>query len=407
MKYDFDNAKNRSRDNSIKWNAEAIKSITGVADAEPFWVADMDYECMDEIVKAAGKVAESKIYGYPAFGRIEEYARQWIERRHGWKVGEDKISFASGLLHGIASGVRLFSKPGDRILVPCPCYKPFRKVTANNDRKLVEYPLSYDSGMFSLDLERFLKEMESIDMVLFCSPHNPSGIVFSESELASILKKAKELDITVISDEIHGDLVHPGKRHVPMGKIAEEIGAKCVTYMAPSKTFNIAGEHCAVAIFSQKWMKDAFDKEEEALFLTEPGHFVGELFIKAYEKGDEYNSELTSYLKGNRDAITSFLDEHLPEVKLSNAEASFVAFLDMSAYYGKIKKVVEEKSDEFPPAPEGGVLSRFFGVRAKVAMNDGTWFGKGYPSFLRFNYGTDRKRIIKALERIEKAIKAL
>lgn len=399
----FDKMPKRWETNSEKWNKDAIENLSSNRDARPFWVADMDFYCAPEIIKKAEKVAHSGVYGYPSFPSLISVFKEWLERKHNWVVDEGNIAFSMGLLHGLALSIDVFTKEGDGIIIPTPCYRPFRELCSLSNRKIIELPLSYDkeTSSFSLPLDKLEEKAKSAKMILFCSPHNPTGIVFKENELKEVLNIAKKNSLVVISDEIHGDLVHPGSCHIPMGKANEKIKAKCITFMAPSKTFNIAGEHSAFAIFSDEETKDKWKKKEKALWLTEPGYFVGEMISTSYTSCDEYNKELCKYLKDNYDYISSFFEKNKLGIKVVKSNASFVAFLDCTELYDKIK-TREEKSGN-----EDMLLSHFFGKYALVAVNYGTWFGEEYYTFVRFNYGTNREEIKSALERIKKAIESL
>ena len=160
-----------------------------------------------------------------------------------------------------------------------------------------------------------------------------------------------------------------------MGKANEDIGARCATFFAPSKTFNIAGEHCSFVHFSDDRMKEEFRAREEAMRLTEPSILIGDLTIAAYEHGLEYNRELCSYLAGTLEAMVSLLEDLGSPLHIVQSHASFVAFIDCSAIYGKARDYVERHPEEFPGGEGGGILSRFFGAKAAVCVNDGTWFG--------------------------------
>ena len=404
----FDTPAERKGTNSIKWDSQAIANIASNPEAEPFWVADMDFLPEAHIKKAGMALSDLGVYGYPAFhSRLEDAAAGWLGKKHGWNVDSGALTFAMGMLHGIASVLDLFTEPGDKVLVPSPMYRPFREIVQNNRRSLVEFPLSYVNGSFLLDKERFSSAMDGVRCILFCSPQNPSGIVFTHDELSFVLEEAARHDALVISDEIHSDLVHPGAMHIPMGKANEDIGARCATFFAPSKTFNIAGEHCSFVHFSDDMMKNEFRAREEAMRLTEPSILIGDLTIAAYEHGLEYNRELCAYLGKSMDAIKAWLQENCPEIKAANGNASFVTFLDLSEYYGRIEKEVLSNPEKYEGGQGGGVLSRFFGVRASVAMNDGTWFGSDWKEFVRFNYGTSRERALAALSRIVDAVRSL
>lgn len=405
----FDTAAERRGTNSVKWDKSSIMSICSNPDAEPFWVADMDF-LPEEHAKAAGlRIAEKGVYGYPVFRTLEESASHWLKVRHEWEVPAEDISYSMGLLHGVSTSISLFTAEDARILVPSPMYRPFREITENLGRTLVEHNLSYDSNThaFSIDRKRFREDASTSDAILFCSPQNPSGIVFPEEELEFILRTAKEFSIPVISDEIHSDLTHASAKHVPMGKANEGIGADVITLFAPSKTFNIAGEHCSFIVFSDSAKKEAFRKHERAARLDEPSIMIGELTEAVYRNGINYNRELCAYLEGTAEEMAKLLEKLDSPLHVVRGHASFVTFVDCSAIYEKAKAYVESHEDEFPGGEGGGILSRFFGVKASVCANDGTWFGPAWQDFVRFNYGTSRKNVLAALERMDKAAKSL
>ena len=402
----FDETADRRGTNSEKRNKKAIASIAVNGEAEPFWVADMDFKPEPHIKAKAEELATLGVFGYPSFPTFREIAASWLEKKHNWIVDKENILYSMGLLHGVSMCINLLTNKGDRILVPSPTYRPFRLLCSLNDRVMEDYELGYKDGSYYLDRERFIESAKRSKMILFCSPHNPSGLVFSRDELEFVLTTAKNLNIPVVSDEIHGDLVHPGYTHIPMGKANENIGAETVTLMAPSKTFNVAGEHSAIAIFSSGSTLKRFKHAQDALWVSEPGYLIGELTEAAYKDGLEWNKDLCKYLGENAELITSFFAENDLGIKMVNGKASFVTFLDCTGVYDKIKKRVEETPEKYE-STSGGVLSRFFGVEASVAMNDGSWFGDQYYKFVRFNYGTSRDKVYNALLRIKKAVESL
>ena len=402
----FDETADRRGTNSEKWNKKAIASIAVNGEAEPFWVADMDFKPEPHIKAKAEELATLGVFGYPSFPTFREIVASWLEKKHNWIVDKENILYSMGLLHGVSMCINLLTNKGDRILVPSPTYRPFRLLCSLNDRVMEDYELGYKDGSYYLDRERFIESAKRSKMILFCSPHNPSGLVFSRDELEFLLTTAKNLNIPVVSDEIHGDLVHPGYTHIPMGKANENIGAETVTLMAPSKTFNVAGEHSAIAIFSSGSTLKRFKHAQDALWVSEPGYLIGELTEAAYKDGLEWNKDLCKYLGENAELITSFFAENDLGIKMVNGKASFVTFLDCTGVYDTIKKRVEETPEKYE-STSGGVLSRFFGVEASVAMNDGSWFGDQYYKFVRFNYGTSRDKVYNALLRIKKAVESL
>lgn len=403
--YNFDNAINRSNTNSVKWDKEAIKGICGNENAFPFWVADMDLETSSAINKAINNAAEFGVVGYPKDGdSLVPLFAEFVKQRHNYVIDENLTTYTQGMLHGIALAVSVFSAKKDGVYVPTPCYRPFHTIVDNLERRFIPSPLSYSNGSFSLDKERFLKDSKDAKIILFCSPHNPSGVVFSKEELAFVLKTAKERKQLVISDEIHADLTHPSITHYPMGLVNEEINADCITFFAPSKTFNVAGEHFGMAVFSSKALFDSFKKAQEGLWLTSPGYFALEIGKAAYSNSLDHNRELSTYLEENKNFIKDYLAKELPSLKLTNAEASFVCFIDCKEIMDKVLAFKEKNPTLFP---NEAVLSHFFGTQAGLCFNDGTWFGPEYGQFIRFNYGTSRERVSFALNRMKEAIDLL
>ena len=230
--------------------------------------------------------------------------------------------------------------------------------------------------------------------------------MFTDSELESILTLARDRGQLVLCDEIHSDLVLPGFRHIPMVKANEGIGADVITFAAASKSFNIAGEHCAFACFSSKEMKERYERVEKRLHLTSPGYSVASMAEMAYLHGLEYNRQLCRHLERNQNRLEDFLRTRCPELKLCKGQASFIVFIDCSAIWDK---VVQDRQEN-PQLYDGDhfVLSHFFGQRGGICMNDGTWFGGDeYKCYVRFNFGCGEDLLEKGLEGLEKAVRSI
>jgi len=406
----FSQEVNRKGTLSVKWNPKAIKSIAATEEAEPFWVADMDFLAPPEVVEAAVETAKSGVYGYPYVEDKEQLFCTWVEKRHNWKVERKDVAICPGMLTSIALLTEMLTSVGDGVIVPLPAYQPFVKIVRNLGRNLIAWPLLYDekSHQFSLDWEAFEELCKQAKLLIFCSPHNPSGLVFSEDELKKVAFIANKHRVAIISDEIHADLSF--KAHHALLPIATRAGCTAVTCMAPSKTFNIAGEHFSVSLFSDDTLRLAFKRRLVQLFLDGNSFFSTTIALSAYEKGEPWLKELIVYLQENIAFMEAFFKEKLPSLAFIKPQASFIAFIDCSG----IVPLVEQDAKAFPDlydeekSPNGGLLSRFFGLRANVALNDGTWFGgDAYRGFVRFNYGTRQENVASALERMEKAIKAL
>jgi cystathionine beta-lyase len=407
MHYDFDKAVNRKNTLSVKWNEQAIKSIAGVVDAEPFWVADMDFEAAPEIVKQVEKTAKSGVYGYPHFSGNKELFCEWAKKRHNWEVNPDTVVTCMGMLNSIALLTDILCEKGDGIIVPVPAYQPFIRIVNNLERTLLRWPLCYDESnhRFSLDWDAYETLCKQAKLLIFCSPHNPAGLAFSREELERLCTIAKENDVMIISDEIHADLSF-GK-HQALLPIAQKVGCRAITCMAPSKTFNIAGEHYSVVVIEDKEIRESLQKRMAQLFVSDTSFFSTTVAINAYRYGYDWLMALLPYLQENIAFIDSFCKKRIPELHFISPKASFIGLLDCKGILPLVELDAEANPEAYSSSlsPGGGPMSRFFGIRAKVAVNDGTWFGgEDYKRFVRFNFGTQKASVEKAFERMAQAV---
>ncbi len=406
----FNQITDRRSSLSVKWNKEAIASLCGNPEATPFWVADMDFPVAPEISGQARSLAEHGIYGYPYAPLQKEAFLRWAELWHQMELSENQVVLSQGVLNSIAILLDILSEEQDEIIVPFPSYQPFVTMVNNLKRILCPWSLSYDEEhhQFSLDWDAFEKLCRKAKALIFCSPHNPSGLVFSEEELTKLCLIAKEHDVTIISDEIHADLRYDS--FVSLLEVGKKTGCESIVCMAPSKTFNMAGEHYSVTLFNNPSLKKIYEKRLQQLFLTGNSTFAITLATSAYQTGEAWLTELLAYLQDNLDYIEKTLQKHVPEIVCIKPKASFITLLDCSA----LLPLVEKDRDAHPElyeskkSPRGGLLSRFFGWRASVAFNDGTWFGGDeYRGFVRINFGTQRATIEQAMKRIITAVDTL
>lgn len=406
----FSQEVNRKGTLSVKWNTRAIKGMAANGEAEPFWVADMDFLAPPEVIEAAVETAKSGVYGYPYAEGKEALFCSWAEKRHNWKIAKKDVVICPGMLTSIALLTEMLSDAEDGVIVPLPAYQPFVRIVRNLNRTLIPWALAYDkeSHRFSLDWENFEELCKKAKLLIFCSPHNPSGLTFTEDELKKLSLIAKKHQVAIISDEIHADLSF--QAHHPLLPIATEVGCKAVTCMAPSKTFNIAGEHFSVSLFGDDKLRLAFMRRLDQLYLGGNSFFSTTIALTAYEKGGPWLEALMIYLQGNIAYMQEFFKKSLPSLFFIKPEASFIAFIDCSAIFTLVEMDAQANAELYDTkkSPNGGLLSRFFGIRAKVALNDGTWFGgEQYREFVRFNYGTSREKIASALQRMERAVQTL
>ncbi|MCH3917319.1 MAG: aminotransferase class I/II-fold pyridoxal phosphate-dependent enzyme [Spirochaetia bacterium] len=408
--YDFDTLAQRKGTLSAKWNEDDIESFCGNRKATPFWVADMDFKSCPAIIDEATKIAQSGSYGYPAFKNLKEDFQAFVLKRHGLSVDTDEISISQGVLSSIAIVMSLVTAPGDGVIVPFPAYKPFVSITERQERKLLPWYMKQEGTAFSLDWDSYETLCRQAKLLILCSPHNPTGVVFTEQELEKACMIAKKHGVFIICDEIHIDLTFPSEKQVPFLEIARKMQASAMSAMAPSKTFNIAGEHFSIALFSDPQVKARYDAFCRNYWLQGTSYFSTALASAAYRNGYEWLMEATDYLEGNARFIEQFCKSSMPLVKPLHAGSSFICLWDCTALLPYVEQDAQNHPDFYARSKtsQAGLLSTFFGKKAGIAMHDGTWFGgERYKGYVRFNYGTRRSEVARALTQCKKAVDEL
>ncbi len=402
----FDHPADRRGTRSEKYNKKLISLFSGNREAEPFWVADMDFRTPQVILEALQEELSTGVLGYVSNEGVIPSFLSFLKQRHQWEPDPSHVVITPGMLASIGLLIDTYSRKGDSVLLPFPAYKPFVSILNTLERKIVPLHLSYDEQVkkFSFPLDEYteLMEREKPQLVLFCSPHNPTGIVFGKELLRAVAAGAEKVGSVIISDEIHSDLVYSGITHTPFTRACENTKVQCATCMAPSKTFNIAGEHFSMVVCSDREMKKRLVKKLDSYHVG-PDYLAMTSARAAYEKGYPWLMELIPYLEANVASIETLLMQKGSSMRLIRPSASFIALLDCS----EILEALQEKGEQYAPSKEAGYLSRFFGVEAGIALNDGSWFGENYSSFVRFNYATSKDRVEKAVLAMIEAEKRL
>lgn len=388
MKYNFDEIINRSTSHCVK--IEKLKAVFGRDDLMPLWVADMDFLSPPPITEALLERTKHGIFGYtvPNDGYYESIIN-WLKNRHGYEVKQDEITFIPGVVKGFAFAIDVFTRENDKIIIQPPVYFPFRTVTQSLNRQVINNPLILENGRYRINFDGLRKIIAENDckMLIFCSPHNPGGRVWDKDELKELAEICYDNNILVVSDEIHADLVLPDIKHHPFATVSEKARENSITLMAPSKTFNIAGIVSSFAVIHNKELQNRY-----LSFLTPRELDRGTIFAftateAAYRHGEEWLDEALVYIQKNIDFVDNFLKKNIPQIKVVQPEASFLIWLDCRGLGLPQRELVD-----------------LFVNKAKLALNDGSVFGKEGEGFMRLNVGTPLSNIEKALNNLEKAI---
>lgn len=390
VKFNFNEEISRKNTNSTKW--DSIDQVFGCTEVLPLWIADMDLACAPAIVEALTKRAQHPIYGY---GHIpEEFfesAINWGAKRFGTKINREWLTTVPGVVPALNLAIDAFTKVGDEVIIQPPVYYPFFSVVKNNGRNLIENHLIEQDGYYYMDLDDLEKKITSkTKLLILCSPANPVGRVWSREELNALVEVCKKHKILIIADEIHADLVYEKGTHIPFYSLSEDAANMSITFMSPSKTFNIAGLFSSLAIIPNQGLFTEFTHSILRASLENLNIFGIEAVIAAYNEGDEWLDELLIHLKGNAEYIHNYLKQHIPEIKMKVTEATYLGWLDF--------RDLGLTCDE---------LNKFLVKDAKLGCNEGRVFGSNGKGFMRLNYACSRKTIEEAMARLDQAVRKL
>lgn len=385
MKYDFDQIIPRNGTYSLKYDAR--RDYFGKGDVIPLWVADMDFAVPDAVTRALIKRAEHPIFGYTVFPEsLYEALMLWLEKRHHWPVARETIVPCPGVVPSLHAAIMACCPAGCGVIVQPPVYAPFLAAPQATGRKLLLNPLKLSDGRYEFDLDDLDRcGKAGGKILLLCSPHNPVGRVWQEQELTALLEVCAKHGITVISDEIHHDLVYPGQLHKPLAKLAQG-KVNVLTAVAPSKTFNIPGLGLSALIVPEAADRDAIVQAFGTLHVSAANPFSIAAFEAAYREGAPWLDALMIYLAGTRDFVRDFLARELPNIKLIAPEGTYLLWLDCRAM-----GMGEQQ------------LKHFFIKEAGLGLGPGLLYGEGGSGFTRMNIGAPRSVIETALEQIARA----
>ncbi len=359
-------------------------------DVLPLWVADMDFPIADVIKDALRNHIDTNNFGYPAkdgLAGLKEATLERLKNKHNWHIKPEDLTLINGIVPALYMSVMALSSAGDEVIIPCPVYGPITMAVEKTGRKGVRVPFVQENGNYIFDMDAMEAAVTPATRILMlCQPHNPIGRAFTREELELLAAFALKHRLWVISDELHSDLVFSESKHIPFASINDEIAQRTVTVFGPTKTFNIAGLKIGFFASQNPQLLAAFNGIAGGL-MGQPNSMAQAATLAAFKHGDDWLNNTLSYLEANRNFVADYLAKELPEVRYTKPEATYLAWLDFKHY-------------EFENA------EAFALEKAKVAMNDGAWFGPTGAGFLRLNLATSRGILTEALERINKALKS-
>lgn len=386
-KYNFDHVIERRGTACQKW--DNLGKVFGDPDILALWKADMDFKAPSEVIERLKKRLDHGIFGYP--NRPDDFYDaiiSWMSRRHGWDIKKEWICHSPGVTPSLVFSMLAMTRPGDRVVIQSPIYAPFYHIIEENGRRITDNPLVLDNGRFFMNLDDLKAKLNSrVKMLFLCNPHNPSGRVWQKRELEEIAEICLKNNITIVSDDVHSDIVYEGNKHIPIASISRDIEERTITSFSPSKTFNLAGFRSAVVVIPNKDLRDRYNDLISGMHLAGVTVFGAEAIAAAYSTGEEWLEELIEYLSGNLRFVEEFLRENIPAIKLIKPEGTYVPLIDF--------RELGLSSEE---------LQKFLVHKAGVGMNNGAEFGKVTEGFARMTIAAPRSTITEGLNRIKTAI---
>ena len=381
MGYDFDTPVDRRGTASVKWDYG--KRYTGMEEALPLWVADMDFPACSEVIASLKHRAEHGVIGYTL--EPESYFQaviDWMGRRHNWPIRRGWMVCAPGVVPSLNLAFAAFSQPGEGIIIQPPVYYPFRESIIDNERRVVENPLRLEGQRYTMDFDQLEAAIdERTRLLILCSPHNPVSRVWSRPELERLVEICLRRRIIILSDEIHHDLVMPGHRHTPTAALSEEAASITLTLTSATKTFNLAGLGCSLVIASNEQLRERYLAAQKRIWTGLANAFSTVATETAYRHGRSWLEQVIAYVQGNYEFLSTFLGERLPEARLIPLEGTYLAWVDLRAL-GLSDEQLKER-----------ILRR-----ARVWLDDGPMFGNGGEGFQRINLACPRSTLEQALE---------
>lgn len=405
----FDEIIDRTGSGSIKY--DSLQERFGRNDLIPLWVADMDFRTPDFIIEALRGKLDSPVLGYTMTSPgYYDAVVDWVRNLHSWNISKEWVRYIPGIVKGIGMVIAAFLQPGDKVIIQSPVYHPFRLVPEGNGYEVVCNPLIpvYADGrgrvedMMSTDRNRVLvgydmdfEQLESImdehtKLFILSNPHNPAGICWSSDTLRRLAEITSRHGIIVISDEIHAEMAFDEYRHVPYASVSAEAASNAITFMAPSKTFNIAGVVTSYAIVVDAVLRERFYKYLEANELDQSNIFSTVAAEAAYRHGEAWRQEMLGYVTANIDYVLEYLAANRPSIRALRPQASFLVWLDCRSL-----------------GLEHDALVDLFVNKARLALNDGAMFGREGNGFMRLNVGCPRSILEEAMTRLSAALKSL
>lgn len=377
----FNQVVNRENTNSAKL-LEAFKEVKS-DEFIALSVADMDFRSAPGIVNKMVEFASHGIYGYTNItDHYNEVVKEWMKKRHEWEISKEWIVFCPRIIQAVSLLIQNNTDKGDKIVVQTPLYSPLTNAIELNERTVITNPLILNNGRYEMDFENLEEAfVKGAKMIILCSPHNPVGRVWDESELTRLVNLCEKYKVLLISDEAHADFTYK-KEFRSIGTVSK-LENKVIICTSPAKTFNLPGLEVSNIIIPNEELRKGFQMNLQQAGIHNPSYFVLPAVEAAYSSGEEWLDQLKQYISENYKFTKHFIEKNLPDLKVIDSEGTYLMWLDcrgtgLSDYE----------------------LKRWFFNDAKVAVSTGDSFGQEGIGFVRLNIALPMDRLQEALQKI-------
>lgn len=374
----FDRGVDRSKSDSYKWDASKPDGVL------PLWVADMDFATAPAIIDALHRRVDNGAFGYVKVpDAYYDAVASWFSRRHGWNIEHSHIIYTSGVVPALSAIIKALAEPGDKVIVQTPVYNCFFSSIRNNGCEALENRLVYTGETYRMDLDDLRRCCSDprAKILLLCNPANPVGRVWTRDELLAVAEICRDTGVTVVSDEIHCELVY-GEPYTPFGTLSEEFSATAVCCVSPSKAFNTAGLQIANIIVPDASMRRRIDRAININEVCDVNPFGVAGTIAAYNEGGEWLEALVAYLYDNYKMMRAYCAEKLPGFPICRLEGTYLVWMDC-----RCLNMSSEALEEKLLADTG------------LWLNAGSMYGEAGDGFMRWNIACPRARLAEALRR--------
>lgn len=384
--YNFDEIVNRRGTNCVKWDVENEDGII------PMWVADMDFPAAPAIRKAVEARAKHGVYGYTIVP--DSYYRaitSWFKRRHGWTIDKEWIIYTTGVIPAISAAIKALTMPGEQVLIQTPVYNCFFSSIKNQGCQILENPLKRNGNSYVVDWDDFERKCadEKTTVFLLCNPHNPSGRVWTEAELARMNEICLRHRVAVVSDEIHCELVMPGNKFTPFAAVNEDCKTNGVTLNSPTKNFNVAGLQIANIVCANPVWRRRIGRAINIFEVCDVNPFGPVALEAAYNDSENWMDELNEYLFANYQLLCDTFAKELPQYEVMRLEGTYLVWVDVRPSGLSSDEVAEKLLKE-----------------GKVQVNSGTMYGQTTgEGYVRINIACPRATLIEGLKRMVDVLK--